>query len=83
MKKIRRNVKHYTYVFGKVGSFDDSDTAKITEMKNVEKWGEPLSKREMSNFTYDGYVLLNGKETDIMLEADLEKFAEIAEITEV
>ena len=83
MKKIRRNVTHYTYVFGKVGDFDNNDTAKITEIKNVEKWGEPLSKREMSYYTYDGYVLIDRKETDIMLKADINKFVEIAEITEV
>ena len=83
MKKIRRNVKHYSYSFGKVNITDDSNTANITEMENVEKWGEPLSRRERSKFTYNGYVLLDEKETDIMLEADLEKFVEIAEITEV
>lgn len=83
MKKIRRNVKHYSYAFGKVDIFDNSDTAKITEIQNVEKWGEPLSRREKSKYTYDGYVLLDEKETDIMLEADINKFVEIAEITEV
>lgn len=83
MKKIRRNVKHYSYSFGKVNITGDSNEANITEMKNVEKWGEPLSRRERSNFTYNGYVLLDEKETNIMLEADLEKFVEIAEITEV